>query len=110
VAGRSSAPAQYDPPTDLNFYETQLIGNALITHLLDMAKSAAYMEGQLKAQIGSHEAFTEEKVEKAIAREWGQVRNAYKVLCRFVTDPLDYEMFEQSGRHQAKSMNEAKSL
>lgn len=101
---------QYDPPVDLNVYETQIIGAALNTQLLEMARSAAYMEIHLKAQIGCHEVYTEEKVEKAIKREWGQVQNAYKVLCRFVTNPLDYEFFVKSGHHQAQAMEKSQEL
>jgi hypothetical protein len=37
------------------------------------------------------------------------VQSAYKVLCRFVTNPLDYEFFVKSGHRQARAINEAKS-
>lgn len=98
----------YDPPTDLNFYETGLIGQSLNGHILEMAAGAAFMEAQLRAQIGSHEAYTEEKVENAIKREWGQVQNAYKVLCRFVATPLEYDVFVAFGKNKAKPQIEAK--
>ncbi|HJS83691.1 MAG TPA: hypothetical protein VJ742_12735 [Nitrososphaera sp.] len=82
----------YDPPSELTFGEAQSIGAAL---RLKLSQELQQYRNLKKAFEERKDEYPPEMVEAALKRELSFAKNTWRLMCRFLTEPLPWEFFEK---------------
>lgn len=94
----------YDPPAVLNSTEVNVIGGSLVASLSGEAQQIAWLRSTLKAQQENPDVEWSEddtvKFKGAMEREMGRLQQHWRIMARFVVDPLPLEMFEKMAERE----------